>query len=157
MLALGRKNTGEPLNSEDMALLAAVAGQIATALENARLYRQLHVKALELDRMRAFNENILESLDDGLLVVDLDDRVVRWNTALETLYGVSRRTTATGRRSTSCSTRRSSRRFAPRGAIRRPARRCRAMPLALRAAPRPAQTLIVNAAVVPLRSGRRRR
>ena len=80
VLALGRKDTGEPLNSEDMALLAAVAGQIATALENARLYRQLHVKALELDRLRAFNENILESLDDGLLVVDLDDRIVRWNT-----------------------------------------------------------------------------
>ena len=65
MLALGRNNTGEPLSSEDMALLAAVAGQIATALENARLYRQLHVKAVELDRLRAFNENILESLDDG--------------------------------------------------------------------------------------------
>ena len=97
VLALGRKDTGEPLNSEDMALLAAVAGQIATALENARLYRQLHVKALELDRMRAFNENILESLDDGLLVVDLDDRVVRWNPALEQLYGVSQGD-ATGRR-----------------------------------------------------------
>ena len=45
VLALGRKDTGEPLSSEDMALLAAVAGQIATALENARLYRQLHMKA----------------------------------------------------------------------------------------------------------------
>ena len=90
VLALGRKNTGEPLNSEDTALLVAVASQIATALENARLYRQLHVKALELDRMRAFNENILESLDDGLLVVDLNDRIVRWNTALEQLHGVSR-------------------------------------------------------------------
>ena len=63
---------------------------MATALENARLYRQLHVKALELDRLRAFNENILESLDDGLLVVDLDDRIVRWNRALEQLYGVAR-------------------------------------------------------------------
>jgi GAF domain-containing protein len=52
VLALGRKDTGEPLNSEDMGLLSAVAGQIATALENARLYRQLHLKALELDRMR---------------------------------------------------------------------------------------------------------
>ena len=88
VLALGRKDTGEPLNSEDTGLLAAVAGQIATALENARLYRQLHVKAHELDRMRAFNENILQSLDDGLLVVDLGDRIVRWNTALEQLYGV---------------------------------------------------------------------
>ncbi|MBI2188863.1 MAG: GAF domain-containing protein [Acidobacteria bacterium] len=90
-LALGRKETGEPLNSEDTALLSAVAGQIATALENARLYRQLHLKAAELDRLRAFNENILESLDDGLLVADLGDRIVRWNRALEHLYGVPRK------------------------------------------------------------------
>ena len=90
VLALGRKETGEPINSEDTALLAAVAGQVATALENARLYRQLHLKAAELDRLRVFNENILESLDDGLLVVDLGDRVVRWNSALEELYGIPR-------------------------------------------------------------------
>jgi two-component system, NtrC family, sensor kinase len=88
VLALGRRETGEPLSSEDMALLAAVAGQIATALENARLYRQLHTKAGELDRMRAFNENILESLADGLLVLDLNDRILRWNRALERLYGI---------------------------------------------------------------------
>ena len=90
LLALGRKNSGEPLHSEDTALLSAVAGQIATALENARLYRQLHLKATELDRLRAFNENILESLDDGLLVLDLGDRIVWWNKALEQLYGVPR-------------------------------------------------------------------
>src|SRR4029077_10276335 len=97
VLAVGRKEAGEPLNSEDMALLSAVAGQSATALENARLYRQLHVKAFELDRMRAFNENILESLDDGLLVLDLNDRVVRWNRAMETLSGIAKGD-ATGRR-----------------------------------------------------------
>ncbi len=90
VLALGRKSSGEPLNSEDLGLLTAVAGQMATALENARLYRQLHVKAQELDRLRTFNENILESLDSGLLVLDLDDRIVRWNTTLETMYGLSR-------------------------------------------------------------------
>ena len=89
VLALSRKDTGEPLNSEDMGLLTAVAGQIATAVENARLYRQLHVKAQELDRLRAFNENIVESLDDGLLVVDLNDRILRWNHAFASLYGVS--------------------------------------------------------------------
>jgi hypothetical protein len=88
VLALGRRATGEPLSSEDMALLSAVAGQIATAVENARLYRQLHTKAGELDRMRAFNENILESLADGLLVLDLSDTIVRWNRALERLYGL---------------------------------------------------------------------
>ena len=92
MLALGRKGSGEPLSSEDLSLLSAVAGQAATALENGRLYGQLHQKADELDRMRRFSENIIESLNDGLAVVDLDDRVVRWNAGLEQLYGVPRAT-----------------------------------------------------------------
>lgn len=90
VLALGRRLNGEPLTGEDMGLLAAVAGQVATALENGRLYRQLQLKAAELDRMRAFSDNIIESLGDGLAVVDGDGRVVRWNSALERLYGVER-------------------------------------------------------------------
>jgi two-component system NtrC family sensor kinase len=88
VLALGRKAHAEPLSSEDTALLLAVAAQAATALENGRLYRQLHLKAEELGRMRQFNESILESLDVGLAVVDDGDRVVRWNRALESLFGL---------------------------------------------------------------------
>ena len=88
VMALGRKGTTEPLSSEDMALLAAVAAQAATALENGRLYRQLRVKADELDRMREFSENILESLNDGLAVVNREDKVLRWNRRLEELYGI---------------------------------------------------------------------
>ena len=150
VLALGRKETGEPLNSEDTTLLSAVAGQIATALENARLYRQLHVKAAELERLRAFNENILESLDDGLLVADLDDRVVRWNRALERLYGVSRdeavgRTLADVFDAPVVDTIRAVRRDSPEGAtlsrIRLDGRRNAA-----------GRTMIVDAAVVPLRT-----
>ena len=90
VLALGRKDFDEAFNSEDLALLTAVAGQVATAIENGRLYRQLHLKAEELGRMREFNENILESLDDGLVVFDVDERIVRWNHALESFYGVRR-------------------------------------------------------------------
>jgi two-component system NtrC family sensor kinase len=90
VLALGRKETDEPFNSEDLALLTAVAGQVATAIENGRLYRQLRLKAEEVGRMREFNENILESLDDGLVVFDADERIVRWNRALEAFYGVER-------------------------------------------------------------------
>jgi PAS domain S-box-containing protein len=96
VMALGRKASAEPLSSEDMALLLAVAAQAATALENGRLYRELRVKADELDRMREFSENILESLNDGLAVLDLHDRVVRWNRRLAELYGVAR-TAAVGR------------------------------------------------------------
>ena len=147
VLALGRKDSGEGLSSEDMGLLAAVSGQIATALENARLYRQLHVKAVELDRMRAFNENIVESLDDGLVVVDLQDRIVRWNSALEQLYGVSR-AEAIGRPlhdvfdAQFVEAIRAARRDTPNGAT------LSRLPLDVPGA----DVLIVNAAVVPLRA-----
>jgi len=97
VLALGRKERYEPLSSEDMALLVAVAAQVATALENGRLYQQLRLQASEVERMRQFNEDILESLDNGLAVVDGSDRVVRWNRALESLTGQPRRE-AVGRR-----------------------------------------------------------
>ena len=97
VMALGGKESGEPLNSEDMALVEAVAAQVATAFENGRLYHQLQLKAAELDRERRFNENVIESLDDGLLVAGLDERVVRWNPSLERLYGLPR-AEAVGRR-----------------------------------------------------------
>ena len=90
VFVLGRKEGDQPFNSEDLALLTAVAGQAATALENGRLYRELHLKAEELDGLREFNENILESLDDGLVVFDAEERIVRWNQALEKFYGVAR-------------------------------------------------------------------
>lgn len=88
ILALGRRESAEPLSSEDLALLAAVAGQAATALENGRLYRQLHLKAVELDRLREFSDNILHSLNSGLVVIDTGHRVRWWNRAIERLYGV---------------------------------------------------------------------
>src|SRR5204862_2805227 len=93
VLALGRKGPvghDEPFNSEDLALVTAVAGQVATAIENGRLFRQLHLKAEEIGRMREFNENILESLDDGLAVFDENEQIVRWNYAFEAFYGVTR-------------------------------------------------------------------
>jgi two-component system, NtrC family, sensor kinase len=149
VMALGGKGTGEPLNSEDMALLEAVAGQVATAFENGRLYHQLQLKAAELDRERSFNENIIESLDDGLLVAGLDDRVVRWNPALEQLYGVSRQD-AVGRSLGELfdegllSTLRASRRESGDVALYR-------VPLTSRHAAGP-RKLLVNLAAAPLRT-----
>ncbi len=148
VMALGRKSSAEPLSSEDMALLAAVAAQAATALENGRLYRQLTVKADELERMREFSENILESLNDGLAVVDQDDRVVRWNRRLEELYGV-RHEEAVGRRLEQIldpgffEILRSGRRESPDGAA------LYRVPLASRHSP--ARRLLVNVATTPLR------
>jgi signal transduction histidine kinase len=87
VLSAGRRAHGEPLSSEDMALLGAVAAQAATAIENARLYGQISSKADEIERLRRFSDSVVESLSDGLLVVDLDDRVLRANTHVAPFLG----------------------------------------------------------------------
>jgi two-component system, NtrC family, sensor kinase len=90
VIGVGRRPYGEPLSSEDMALMGAVAGQASAALENARLYGQLSVKAEEIERLRQFSDSVVESLSDGLVVVDLEDRVLRWNRRAEQLAGLDR-------------------------------------------------------------------
>src|SRR6185503_1768248 len=90
LIAVGRRAHGEPLSSEDMSLLAAVAGQAATAIENARLYSQLQDKANEIELVRQFTSNVVESLSDALVVLDPEDRVRLWNRRAESLFGVDR-------------------------------------------------------------------
>ena len=89
-LLLGAKANGEPLSSDDVALLTVVSGQVATAIENGRLYSELREKVSEVERIRRFSEDIIESLNVGLVVVDLKDRVTWWNRAVERIYGVPR-------------------------------------------------------------------
>ena len=90
ILGVGRKEGLDPLNSEEVDLLQALAGQAATAFMNGRLYGSLREKAHELQRLTEYNENILESMDSGILVLDLEGRVARWNRAMESLYARTR-------------------------------------------------------------------
>ena len=92
-LGLGQTTENNFLSSEDVALLEALSGHLGAAVENARLYRRLERKAAEYERLKEFNENIVESLSAGILVLDLDDRVESWNTQLELMYGLSRERT----------------------------------------------------------------
>jgi len=89
-ILLGRRWDQSALSSEDMDLLDMLSGQAATALENARLYSSLERKAAEFETLKEHSENTIESLEAGILVLDLSGRVVRFNRALESLYGLSR-------------------------------------------------------------------
>ena len=122
VLAVGRRPHGEPLNSEDLVLVSAVAGQAATAIENARLYGELHGKANEIERLRQFGDSVVESLSDGLVVVDLDDRVLRWNRRVESLTGIDARSRDGAADPRAVQPASSSTRCSPRGASRRAAR-----------------------------------
>lgn len=90
-LGVGRKDGLDPLNSEEVDTLKTLAAQAATAIMNGRLFRSLHEKAEELRGLKEYNENILESLDSGIVVLDLEGKVARWNRAIEALLGRPRR------------------------------------------------------------------
>jgi two-component system NtrC family sensor kinase len=89
VLGVGRAGM-DPLNSEEVDLMLALAGQVGTAIMNARLYHSLADKAAELEGLTRYNESILESLSSGVLVLDLDERAVRWNRTMERLTGLTR-------------------------------------------------------------------
>ena len=63
---------------------------IGIALQNASLYARLEEKISEFERLKEFNENIVESINVGILAVDLDDRIESWNAQMEAMYALSR-------------------------------------------------------------------
>src|SRR5262252_5637129 len=97
VLGLGKTVDGDFLSSDDVELVQTIAGYVAVALDNAQLYSSLEQKALEIARLKDFSENIVESLNVGVLAVDLEGIVESWNTSMEQLFGVLRRD-AVGRR-----------------------------------------------------------
>jgi two-component system, NtrC family, sensor kinase len=90
VLGLGKTVEGDFLTSEDVELLETVAGYIGIAIQNARLYASLEQKVLEYERLKDFNENIVESINVGVLAVDLEDRIDSWNSQMEVMYALPR-------------------------------------------------------------------
>ncbi len=91
VLGLGETEEGGLLSEQDVALVETLTGYLAVAVENARLFESLAAKSGEYERLQQFSENILESVNVGLLAVDLEDRVETVNTPLEMIYPIFRK------------------------------------------------------------------
>ena len=90
VIGLGRTLGGDFLSSEDVELLESLASYIGIALQNASLYARLEDKIVEFERLKEFNENIVESINVGILAIDLNDRIESWNAQMEAMYAMSR-------------------------------------------------------------------
>jgi PAS domain S-box-containing protein len=96
-LAMGKKQDGSFFSREDWELLTTISGPAALALENADLYGREIVRAMEMQRLKDYSENIIESLTVGVSVVDESGLVIGWNRVLEDQIGI-RKEAALGRR-----------------------------------------------------------
>ena len=91
VIGLGRTIGGDFLSSEDVELLESLASYIGIALQSASLYARLENQVSEFERLKEFNENIVESINVGILAVDLEDRIESWNAQMEAMYALSRK------------------------------------------------------------------
>src|SRR5713226_303980 len=90
VIGLGRSADGALLSSEDVEILRTVSGYVAVAIENSLLYQEQQERASELKLLKEFNESIVESINVGLIAVDLYGRITRLNSALEEMFSLGR-------------------------------------------------------------------
>jgi len=90
ILGLGKTVDGDYLTTEDLELLLTIGNYVGIAIENARLYQSLEQKATQVERLKDFNENIVESLNIAVLTLDLEDRIESYNPQAAGLLEVSR-------------------------------------------------------------------
>src|ERR1022692_281498 len=79
VLGLGKTTQGDFLSSEDMELLETLGGYLGIAIQNSQLYASLQQKVAEYERLKDFNENIVESINVGVMALDMEDRIESWN------------------------------------------------------------------------------
>ncbi|HEV2275145.1 MAG TPA: histidine kinase dimerization/phospho-acceptor domain-containing protein, partial [Acidobacteriaceae bacterium] len=91
IVGLGRTTDDNFLSSEDVELLESLASYIGIAIQNARLYASLEQKISEYERLKEFNENIVESINVGIFALDLEERIESWNAQMEVMYALPRR------------------------------------------------------------------
>jgi two-component system NtrC family sensor kinase len=90
VIGLGRSADGALLSSEDVEILRTVSGYISVAIENSLLYQEQEQRAAELEILKEFNESIVESINVGLMAVDLNGSITRLNSALEEIFSLTR-------------------------------------------------------------------
>lgn len=97
LILVGNGRSGRPFTQSDGSLCQALANQVSTAVENARLYRDLELQAQRLEETlrdqeieSSKNSAIVESIADGVIVSDTEDRIVLVNDAASALFGLSR-------------------------------------------------------------------
>jgi len=95
VLGLGKTIEGDFLSSEDIELLETLGGYLGIAIQNGRLYASLQQKVSEYERLKDFNENIVESINVGIMALDMEDRIESWNSQMEVMYAVPRWQTLT--------------------------------------------------------------
>ncbi len=105
LYVLGPKRSGDTYTAYDVRLLSILSRQVATSVQNARLYRQVEAYSHTLEeqvrrrtrelqeayrdlaRQHATLNVVLENVADGLVVTDMEGRIVMLNPVFAAIVG----------------------------------------------------------------------
>jgi PAS domain S-box-containing protein len=79
-ITLGASESGRRFGADDLSLAEELARRVATAIENARLYREAEA--------RAQAARVLATIGDGVFLIDRSGRVRLWNSAAQWITGL---------------------------------------------------------------------
>ncbi|MGH7332457.1 MAG: histidine kinase N-terminal 7TM domain-containing protein, partial [Candidatus Rokuibacteriota bacterium] len=80
-IAIGPKLSGDPYYPQDLALLRTLANQSAVAVKNAQLYAEVILANESI-------ENIVATMNSGVIAISADGRITLFNQAAELLTGL---------------------------------------------------------------------
>ena len=87
-MALGLRRSGDPYTSDDLDFLTTVAGQSTLALENARLFANLHRTLDQTLEMKNLMDDIFASIATGVITTDLRRKITLFNQAAVNILGL---------------------------------------------------------------------
>lgn len=90
LVAFGLKKDNRYLSYEDWELLYSISASLTLSVENASLYSQLENQLDEINLLKEFNENIIENLNLGVVVLSTLNIIRTWNYFMEMKFEILR-------------------------------------------------------------------
>jgi two-component system, NtrC family, sensor kinase len=88
LIAFGSKEDGTYLSSEDWEIMSNIASPLTLSVENASLYSELETQLNEISLLKEFNENIIENINAGIVVLTHLNIIKTWNQFMEKKFQV---------------------------------------------------------------------
>lgn len=90
VIAFGLKKDNTYLSIEDWELMYSISSSLTLSVENAFLYSQLENQLNEINLLKEFNENIIENLNLGIVVLSKLNTIRTWNYFMELKFEILR-------------------------------------------------------------------
>ncbi len=88
LIAFGPKNDSTYLSVEDWELLFSINASLSLSVENAFLYSELKNQLNEISLLKEFNEDIIENINFGLVVLSSLNIIQTWNNVMEEKFQI---------------------------------------------------------------------